>query len=345
MILIVEKYYMNLPKDLSGSISKNRFRIELLWGINKIIEAHKELDDYTVIFDFKCDIELHQKDAISFFQIKTKIPSNFNPNKLCKIKKGKQNSILGKLYSLYSPDVDIQLFIVSNKHLKINNKNIDCEIQCFGKLDSEVVSMIQEKLSKELDLETINLDSIYYIYDGIDFVYPENAILGKLIKAFEEITDEEPINPNAFYRLVYNTVVEKASYELNLTNYKDVINYKGITRSSFEKMLNAHRMESINGVYDTNNFIKQMEPYKRRELNIAMSNLLSLPRSIRIEDLKRKIFKFIINNEKIIKDEDDYLNLVRKEFDDEFDIEFTSEMKIVQYLIVYYIYVGGGELD
>ena len=63
---------MNLPKDLSGSISKNRFRLELLWGISKIIDAHKEEDDYTVIFDFKCDIELHRQDEMCFYQIKTK---------------------------------------------------------------------------------------------------------------------------------------------------------------------------------------------------------------------------------------------------------------------------------
>ena len=31
-----EKYYMNLPKDLSGSVAKNRFRLELLWGISKM---------------------------------------------------------------------------------------------------------------------------------------------------------------------------------------------------------------------------------------------------------------------------------------------------------------------
>lgn len=66
-----QEYYMNLPKDLSGSISKNRFRLELLWGISKIIDAHKEEDDYTVIFDFKCDIELHRQDEMCFYQIKT----------------------------------------------------------------------------------------------------------------------------------------------------------------------------------------------------------------------------------------------------------------------------------
>ena len=43
-----EKYYMNLPKDLSGSIAKNRFRLELLWGISKIIDEHKANNEYTI---------------------------------------------------------------------------------------------------------------------------------------------------------------------------------------------------------------------------------------------------------------------------------------------------------
>lgn len=67
-----EKYYMNLPKDLSGSIAKNRFRLELLWGISKIIDEHKANNEYTIIFDFKCDIELHKDDELNFYQIKTK---------------------------------------------------------------------------------------------------------------------------------------------------------------------------------------------------------------------------------------------------------------------------------
>ena len=67
-----KSYYMSLSADLAGSITKNRFRIELLWGINKLIDAHKENSPYTVIFDFKCDIELHKHDEIEFYQIKSK---------------------------------------------------------------------------------------------------------------------------------------------------------------------------------------------------------------------------------------------------------------------------------
>ena len=43
-------YYMNLPLDLAGSRTKNRFRVELLWGISKLIDAYKQYDDYTVVF-------------------------------------------------------------------------------------------------------------------------------------------------------------------------------------------------------------------------------------------------------------------------------------------------------
>lgn len=102
-----EEYYMSLPKDLSGSITKNRFRMELLWGVSKIIDIHRGNEDYSVIFDFKCDIELHKEQELFFYQIKTKKSGNFNENNLCKINKNDKNSMLGKLYALYSPNYNI----------------------------------------------------------------------------------------------------------------------------------------------------------------------------------------------------------------------------------------------
>lgn len=32
------EFYQSLPVDLSGSRSKNRFRLELLWGLGKLID-------------------------------------------------------------------------------------------------------------------------------------------------------------------------------------------------------------------------------------------------------------------------------------------------------------------
>lgn len=43
------EYYMNLPYDLSGSMSKNRFRNELLWGLKKMYELYKTNEDFVVV--------------------------------------------------------------------------------------------------------------------------------------------------------------------------------------------------------------------------------------------------------------------------------------------------------
>lgn len=340
----ITDYYMNLPKDLSGSISKNRFRLELLWGIGKIIEVHKENDDYAVIFDFKCDIELHRKNEMSFYQIKTKKSGNYNEKNLCRKNKNEQNSILGKLYALYSSGQSIKLAIVCNRQLKIKNKDIDFSIQCFGELDQEIVDDIKDKICNELNLDSVILDNVFFIFDGMDLLNPEDSIRGKLIKAFVDIKGEEPQNPNALFRLVSETVKEKASYEFDLKTYKDVVKTKGITRIEFDNMLNTHKKESKIGIKETKDYINKLPLGKRRRYNIALGNLIDMPKSNFLETLKGKIFKYISENEEKFNDEESYLNSVSKLFDCNFGLEFSEEMKRVQYLLCYYIYASGGEL-
>lgn len=335
---------MNLPKDLSGSISKNRFRLELLWGISKIIDAHREDDDYTVIFDFKCDIELHRQDEMCFYQIKTKKSSNYTDNSLCKKKKNEQNSVLGKLYALYSPDQTIKLAIVCNRQLKIKKKDIDFPKVCFGELDEDTVDNIKSMLKCELKLDTVDLENVFYIFDNMDFLNPEDAIRGKLIKAFVDIKGEEPQNPNALYRLVSDTVKEKASYEFDSNTYEEVIKTKGITRNEFDKMLNAHKKESKTGIIETKEYIKKLPLSKQRKCNIALGNLIEIPRSESLQMLKLQVYNYIAEHEDEFNNEESYLSKISMIFDKDFKPEFTKEMKMVQYLIIYYIYASGGEL-
>lgn len=340
----LENYYMNLPKDLAGSVAKNRFRMELLWGINAMIDAHKELENYAIVFDFRCDIELHKENEICFYQIKTRKSGNYNEKNLCKISKNKQNSILGKLYALYSPGHNIKLAIVSNTQLKIKNKEIDFSKQCFASVDKKIVDEVKEKLRIELKIDSVDLENVFYIFDNMDLLNPEDSIRGKLIKSFVEIKGEEPQNPNALYRLVSETVIEKASYEFDLPTYDDVVKLKGVTRLDFDKMLNAHKKESQNGIFETKLYINSLPLIMRRKYNKALGNLLDIPFSNNLNVLKKNIYNYIIENEEFLLNEDSYLDLVSKKFDREFDFEFTDEMKKVQYLIIYYIYASGGEL-
>ncbi len=336
-------YYMNLSLDLAGSRTKNRFRVELLWGISKLIDAHKMYEDYTVVFDFKCDIELHYPNGLDFYQIKTKDKGNYSHKTLTSIPKT-SNSVLGKLYALYSPNQKVKLAIVCNKPLKIGNtEDIRQEI-CIGELNTKIVDEIVDKLKKELSLTEVNLENTFYICDGMDLFNPQHAILGKLVESFQEIKNEEPNNPNALYRLVSEEAQKKASYEMEITDYSDVLSLKGISKKAFDKMLESHRKKSITGIEQTKDFIKTLPTKERRTYNKALTDLLENDHSHDLNVLRSSIFEFIESNEDRLANEEAVISVLSPVFDKEFPVEFSTIMKKVFYLIVFYIYVEGGEV-
>ena len=44
--------------------------MELLWGISKMLDVYN-IEDFTMVFDCACDIELHIADGFEFYHIKT----------------------------------------------------------------------------------------------------------------------------------------------------------------------------------------------------------------------------------------------------------------------------------
>ena len=65
-----------------------------------MLDLMEEPGDFTMVFDYVCDIEVHRENGFDFFQIKSKgNSSSFTSNNLTSKSKGK-GSILGKLYTL-----------------------------------------------------------------------------------------------------------------------------------------------------------------------------------------------------------------------------------------------------
>ncbi|AMB99834.1 hypothetical protein AWM75_07590 [Aerococcus urinaehominis] len=336
-------YYMNLPLDLAGSRTKNRFRVELLWGISKLIDAHEKDGDYTLIFDFKCDIELHYEDGVEFYQVKTMSRGNYNLKKLTN-RTGNSNSILGKLYALYTPSEKVKLAVVCNKYLKVGkNEDLRSEV-CLGELNKESLKLIKQKLIEELDIKDVSLENTFYICDGTDLNKPHHALLGKLVESFEKIKHEEPNNPNALYRLVSETAQQKACYEENITTYEDVKKLKGISRAEFDKMLESHRKKSLTGIELTRKYISGLPVNERRRYNMALTDLLNNEHSHDLRNLEVSIFDYILSNEDLIIDEDSLISNLSAEFDKEFTVEYSQEFKHIVYLKIFYIYVEGGDV-
>lgn len=184
----------------------------MLWGASKMFDLFDK-ENFCIVFDYKCDIEVHLGNSLEFYQVKThKIQSPYNFSTLSK--QGKTNkSIIGKLFLLKNavdPTTTVKVAIVSNAYLKIGNKVYsESENLDFGSLDIKTQQAIRKALNNELG-STIDLNNVGFIYTSMNLLDPDNDLRGKIIGSFEQIMGCEPEKPNALYRLIKDTVEAKA---------------------------------------------------------------------------------------------------------------------------------------
>lgn len=290
--------YTKIPYDLSGSISKNRFRQELCWGISKMFDLFDK-EDFCVVFDYKCDIEIHFNDSIEFYQIKThKIQS---PYKFSNLKRHKDGpSIIAKLFVLKdtsSPDVPIRCAIVSNAFLQIGKVAIsDKESFSFEELDEKSQSAVKAALTEELVRENVDLSNLYYIYTPMNLFAPQNDIIGKITGSFERIKGCEPVKPNALYRLIVDTVTEKACYELSSQDYSELIRCKGITKAELNTMLDHHMEKTDNSVSLVQDYIerKQVTIGEKRKLKQSLAKIVEAEcKSLELQTKQQTLFEYM----------------------------------------------------
>lgn len=290
--------YSKIPFDLSGSMSKNRFRQELCWGISKMFDLFDK-EDFCVVFDYKCDIEIHFNDSVEFYQIKThKIQS---PYKFSDLKRHKEGpSIIAKLFVLKdasAPETPIRCALVSNAFLQIGKVAIsDKEFFSFDELDEISQTTVRAALSEELSRENVDLTNLYYIYTSMNLLAPQNDIIGKITGSFERIKGCEPVKPNALYRLILDTVTEKACYELSSQDYSELIKCKGITKAELNNMLNHHMDKTDNSVSLIQDYIeqKQVTIGEKRKLKQSLAKIVEAEcKSLELQTKQQTLFEYI----------------------------------------------------
>ncbi len=333
-----EEYYMALPFDVSGSRSKNRFKLELLWGVSKTLDIY-DTTDFIVVFDYVCDIEIHTENTFEFYQIKThKGEKTYSETDIIKQKKG--HSILGKLYILKDENhPDIKLAIVSNAYFKDDKKvTIDVEELELSGISENSQKTICASLKSELGLESINLNNVFFINTSMNLNEPQNDIAGKIVTSFIKIKGCEPKKPNDLYRLIFDTVSGKACCELVQPSYSQLLCQKGLTKAEFDGLLNCHLDIADNSVELTKEYINRGFNYKeRRNQKAALANLY---KNLQIsEELKNKeieIANYVIENHQDLPNSfEDCVDYLIDRFSSTFSIEYSAlEIYILIVLIL-----------
>lgn len=234
--------YANLPIDSSGSISKNRHRNEMLWGLTQIFDLYKSEKDFVVIFDNKCDIEIVSDDLISFYQVKTE-DKNYTIDKLVKVSPKKRNSILSTLYSLNN-DKTKSLYVVSNHSLSLSDSKVTKqELISFNDLSSDEKETVTAHIKEHLAVD-VDLSKIFFLRSEFCITNPSTLLLGHTVIFLEAVSKNSTAHAKSFFEYMQNLVFEKACYENTCKSLSDAIKHKGITRNQVKKILDDFQIAS-----------------------------------------------------------------------------------------------------
>jgi len=276
---------MNLPFDLSGSRAKNRFRNELLWGLKKMLELHKEGDDFTMVFDYSCDIEIHKKDGLEFYQLKTQnSSSSYTIDKILKPSKT-GDSIFGKLYILKydsrkKEKDDIKISLVCNAPLSDGKKTFNnVEIVNMATIDSAAVNKIKEKMKNELKLtKEIKLKNSHYEKTSMDLIYPEKTLIGEIVLFFVDTFKSEPKKVNMLFKMLQGEIERKASFELAENNYESILEKKGVSKTYLDGFLHDYKDTADIAIEKSKKFIEDHykdDFHEKLSLLRAISQMMS----------------------------------------------------------------------
>ncbi|WP_051424732.1 dsDNA nuclease domain-containing protein [Paenibacillus graminis] len=336
--------YMNLPYELSGSMSKNRFRNEMLWGLKKVFEVYKTDNDFTIVFDYKCDVEFHMANGkFEFYQLKTQKDNGaYKINKLIKPNKS-GDSVLGKLYLLkYGVDEqeqdDVIIALVSNAPFSDGEKvHTDTESLDFLSISNKACTEIKKAITNELARsETINLKNSYFIRTSMDLINPERTLIGELSLFFEEVFYSEAKKINSLYRLLYAEISSKASYELRIDDYKELLKRKGISKDELTLLFRKYYDNTDTAISKAKDYIsnKFTDNFKMRvEMNKSLNQvLIQLPGNKIMQKFEQEIVQFIHGNlQNLPNDDFEIVEFVSKSMNfDEVPIEMSlSDMKML----------------
>lgn len=177
----------------------------------------------------------------------------------------------------------------------------------------------------------------------MNLLQPENEIKGQLIATFEKVKGSEPLNPNALYRLVFDTVSEKACYEFDVNDYEQIKKLKGISRDEFDRMLDTHLSNEKTGIKQTIDYINKMKGiHEKKSYKNALNSLLpKMARSRVIQSMEFMMAKTLEEHSEI-SDVEDAIDVLTDLYHDKFPVEYSNAEKTVCYMIVIHKYVEGG---
>lgn len=313
--------YAEVKPDLSGSRTKNRYRIEVLWGLDRLLEMVRQEGDFAVVFDYLCDVEVHSDESIEFHQVKTKKSGGFSYSWLCVPKKGtsgNKESVLLTLYKLKEVEEAgkvTNLMLVANGPLSINREGVAPEpgVYSFTGFPDTVKNKICEALAVQLKLtpDEIDLENVFYRYEELPLEgRMKEAVQGKLVSVFNEVTGAECERPSAMFRALEDLAQDRASVVKEFSELDEVIAAKGITRNELEKVFDQHHQRSDRAVERACEWVEGLPVISQFGLKKAIAEVAQTRSRSTLWEKVLSVANGVISGEMAPKDETEAIDYI-----------------------------------
>uniref|UniRef100_UPI00403F283F dsDNA nuclease domain-containing protein n=1 Tax=Candidatus Enterococcus willemsii TaxID=1857215 RepID=UPI00403F283F len=242
--------YMKYEADYAGSRTKNRFGFEIYWGLDKFLAEMRKSQDFTMVFDFVCDIEIHFSDRFEFYQVKTSSNNSCTTSNLTSKSKKKNNSIIGTLYKIRHTDIKekspiSKLAIVSNARLSDKKVHTEPNTEFLLKdMEPKNKEKILQTLRNEFGNDDINLDDIFFISTDLGLSNYQETMVGRINTYYKDIYGEDPLKPGALLNVIVEEVQQKANYELKIATHEEVLEKKGVGTDRIQFIFNKFAEEA-----------------------------------------------------------------------------------------------------
>lgn len=268
--------YMSRLPDMSGSLAKNRFRLELLWGLEKLLSCLDDgIDEFAIVFDYRCDIELHLDEGYEFYQVKTSKSDNFSISKVCR-RPSRGVPIIARLYDLHDAEGDgsVRMAIVSNRPFLYDGGRLSSPGKVlFSSLTNKDKRLIEKAIGKACPESGPNYENMSYIMVALDLDRPDDVIRGHLVNTFKQVRGCEPRKPGALYEALSSLAIAKACEEKMQSTYQDVIEKKAITSSEVAELFSIYEDKVGNRFELLRNWVRTRPPLKRAAYLSACSEV------------------------------------------------------------------------
>ncbi len=229
-------------RETVGSNTSLRFDYQKDWAFCQMLRRHMDGADYLVAFEFHDDVVfLESQDSpgtAEFFQVKTSTSATARTLATLTSRRGKGNSILGKLFKNFSgicSGHEVKVVLVSNIAFEFAGADL-----CATDIEPKFRKKIIEKLKAELpDFVEQQVDSLHFMITGVSLDAMRSYLRGEAMELFKtKFGEEHGLNVYGWVRLLQSEITRKNNYPSDkIANVNDLISKKCIDREFVEQTI------------------------------------------------------------------------------------------------------------